>query len=214
MTRDDRPEAAAEAHTGEGSKWDSPIPLDRRGDLPAFPLDALPNWQAAFVEAEAMATQTPADMAGVFTLGATAAMVQGRARVEPVSGWIEELAPFLVALMPPGERKTAVHRDVTAPVVELEAALIEETRGEIAEAYALRGVLEKRLELAKKAAAGKQAGPELMEAVRELARELDALPAPVAPRISADDVTPEALGSLLADHGSIAVLSAEGGSSI
>lgn len=191
--------------------WETPVPLDRRGDLPPFPLDALPNWQAAFVEAEATATQTPPDMAGVFVLGATAAMVQGHARVEPFSGWVEELAPFFVVLLPPGERKSGVHRDVTAPVVDLERTLVEETRGKIAEAHADRKVLEKRLESAQKTAAGKRSDPELEEQVRVLARELDDLPVPVSPRISADDVTPEALSSLLADHGAISILSAEGG---
>jgi replicative DNA helicase len=199
------------AASGRSENWELPVPLDRRAELPHFPLDALPNWQAAFVEATAIATQTPVDMAAVFSLGAVAAMIQGRVRVEPVPGWVEELAPFFVVIMQPGERKTAVHRDVLAPVVEYETSLIAEQRSSIAEARALHGVLEKQLDAAKKKAATKRGDAALQQEVRDLARELDELAVPVAPRIFADDVTPEACATLLADHGAISVLSAEGG---
>jgi hypothetical protein len=52
--------------------WEPPLSLDRSADLPAFPVQVLPPSLAAYVEAEAVANQTPPDMAAMFGLSALA----------------------------------------------------------------------------------------------------------------------------------------------
>ena len=69
--------------------WEPPLPLDRRADLPTFPVQALPPSLAAYVEAEAVATQTPPDMAAMFGLTALATVAGGRVTVEARPGWLE-----------------------------------------------------------------------------------------------------------------------------
>lgn len=49
--------------------WEAPVPF-HQFDLPPFPTDVFPGWLRAFVEAEARATQTPVDLAGMLTLSA------------------------------------------------------------------------------------------------------------------------------------------------
>src|SRR5207249_3816 len=63
----------AEASSDNGVPWDMPIPFPTDLVLPAFPVDCLPSWLAAWVTAEASATQTPPDLAAMLTLAAAGA---------------------------------------------------------------------------------------------------------------------------------------------
>ena len=47
--------------------WEPPLPFGE-DDLPAFPVEAFPDWLAEFVRAEATATQTPLDLAAMLVL--------------------------------------------------------------------------------------------------------------------------------------------------
>jgi replicative DNA helicase len=75
-------------------------------------------------------------------------------------------------------------------------------------------ILEERLQRAQREAAKAPPNQQAQkrDEARQLARELVAMSIPVAPRLTADDVTPEQLATLMYEHGGrIAVLSAEGG---
>lgn len=194
--------------------WRAPLPLKAARDLPCFPTDAFPPVFREFVEAEALATQTPVDMAALFALGSIATVSGGRARVEPVPGWVEGTNIFVTAVMEPGSRKSAVERDVKAPIVELERALAEKERPNIAELASRRRVAEARRDRAEKAAANAKPSDRfgLEQEAFDAARAVDEIVVPPLPRFFTADTTPEALGSLLAAHGGrMAVLSAEGG---
>ena len=97
---------------GSAAGWDQPIPLTRMARPPAFPVQALPEWLAEFVQAEATATQTPPDLAGMLVLTALAAAAGGLAEVQVRPGWREPLNLFTVTALPPGNRKSDVFRDV------------------------------------------------------------------------------------------------------
>src|SRR5215213_2119641 len=47
--------------------WPSPTPFGAP-ELPPFPVDALPDWLAAYVRAEAAATQVPPDLVAMLAL--------------------------------------------------------------------------------------------------------------------------------------------------
>ncbi len=194
--------------------WEPPLSLDRSSDLPAFPVEVLPASLAAFVEAEAVATQTPPDMAALFGLTALATVAGGRVTVEPRPGWVEGVNLFGAVAMEPGSRKSAVQRDMTAPVLEYERDLAVAARPDLADAASRRRVAEASLARLEKAVAG--AGPETRAGVEQersaAAVALAELTVPVEPRLFTADATPEALASLLFAHGGrMAVLSAEGG---
>jgi replicative DNA helicase len=195
--------------------WEAPMSLDRRDRLPAFPTTAMPAWLRMFVEAEAEATQTPLDMAAMFGLAALATVVGGRVEIEPVDGWFEGLNVFVVVAMEPGARKSAVHRDINAPIVEYEQLLVDQAKPDIAEQATIRRIAEAALAKAEKAAASAKDPDERKRAedqARTCASALERLDVPTPPRLITTDVTPEKLASLLCENGGrMAVLSAEGG---
>jgi hypothetical protein len=193
--------------------WPEPDWLDVP-DLPAFPTDALPEPFAEFVAAEAEATQTPADLAGMWVLSVLSAVSIGHAMICPRRGWSENPALWTVVAMEPGSRKSAVHRDVTAPLVAYESEIVDAAAPGVADAAGRRRIAEQRLTRAEKRAAD-ASGPEARDAeleARALAVELAEMPVPTLPRLFTADATPEALASRMAENrGVLSVLSAESG---
>ncbi|MFC3997968.1 YfjI family protein [Nocardiopsis sediminis] len=205
----------ADMHTPAPEPWDAPVPLGTRGPLPAFPVDALPEWVAAMVAATAEETQTPADMAGCLALAALSTAAGGRALVQVRGTWTEPVNIFTVVAMPPASRKSAVFRAMSAPLLRAEKHLAERAQPLIIDAQLARDVATGAAEKAKRAAAGSGTpggDPSLLADAADAAMAVESIKVPVVPRLVADDITPEAAASLLAEQGGrLAVLSAEGG---
>jgi replicative DNA helicase len=196
--------------------WETPAPLRADVDLPAFPVEALPDFLAAYVAAEATATQTPPDLPGMLVLAALATAAGGLARIQVRPGWQEPLNLFVVVALPPGSRKTAVFADVTRPLVRLDRDELARMRPLVVEAMTRKTAAEKSANKAiERVASAKTEDPagELAKAIQAQAEaEAEAIMVPPLPRLLADDITAEALASLLAEQsGRIALLSAEGG---
>ena len=195
--------------------FDAPIPLSSGNHaLAPFPVDALPDWLAEHVAAVAHATQTPPDMAGTLAVGMLAACAGGRAVVEVRRGWREPTNLYTVTAISPGNRKSAVHEVTCRPLRVVEAELTERARSAVTEADTAKKVAEKVAEQAR-SVAGKAKGAQrdsLTADAIAAAQMAEAITVPRLPRLLADDVTPEAVASLLADHGGrLAISSAEGG---
>lgn len=194
--------------------WEPPVEFDTF-DVPPFPVDALPPALAEFVAACAEATQTPPDLAGMLVLAASAAACAKRLEVEIKPGYREPANLFVAVVLPPAERKSAVMREVTAPLIAWEAKEAEQVAPQITRMTQRWAMSKKRLEAAiDRAAKAKTKGERepLELEVEELSEDHSKIVVPVEPRILADDATPEALASLLAQHGGrIAIFSAEGG---
>jgi Protein of unknown function (DUF3987) len=194
------------------SPWEPPVPFYEVA-LPPFPNQALPDWQRAFVKAEAEATQTPPDLAGMLTLSVMAATCAKKVRIQIKEGYTEPVNIYTATALAPGNRKTQVFADVVAPLEAWESAQAEVLRDEIAEAQARYRIMEQAVQKAQSDAA--KASPTEREALTteaiQLARELAAMHVPMPPRLIADDVSPERLATLLRDHdGRMAVMAAEG----
>jgi hypothetical protein len=196
------------------SDWDPPVEFGAF-ELPPFPAEALPSQLGDFVRACALATQTPMDLPGMLVLSATAACCAKRVVLEVKPGYREPLNLFTLAALPSGHRKSAVLREVAAPLIEWEAKAAEDKAPEIAKASQRWAISKKRLDsITDRAAKAKTKGEreQLELEVEDLTEQHAKLTLPPEPRILADDVTPEALGSLLAKYGGrMAILSAEGG---
>ena len=200
---------AVEAAAGT-EPWEPLVPLSAVGDLPGFPVKSLPQWGAAMVEAVAESTQTPADLAGVVYLGVLAAAAGGRAEVEVQPGWREPVNLYAAPAMPPGSRKSAVFREMTAPLLDAERALQDSAREAIAESVILQEIAQEQAKRAVSDAAKKGTDEAKANAIASKV-QAEALTMPGWPRLVADDATPEALISLLCEQGGrMAVLSAEG----
>lgn len=203
----------AELAAGQPRGWEPPVPLGATSRLPAFPVEVLPTWLGEYVAAVATATQTPPDLGGMLSLTALAAVAAGAVEIEPRPDWREPLCLYVAVGMEPGSRKSAVVNALTGPLVTFEQEQAETAKAIITEAATLRRVAEQAAHRAEQAA-GRATDPAEVEKLRAeaIARAAEAanLTVPPPPRWLADDATPEALASLLAAHGRIALLSAEG----
>lgn len=190
---------------------DQPWPSLSAREVPPFPLDALPPDAALFAESVAVATQTPVDLAAIIALGVMSAASLG-AGVVDCGGWEEELALYLMVALPSGERKSAVLREVCAPLQRLERDWRTSAAGVLREQRSRKEVLEiRRVKLAKRAGEADDIAErgELLIELEQLDQEIEQLGDPVPPRLLADDATPEVLASLLAKHDHLAVFAAE-----
>ena len=196
------------------SAWPDPVPLDPPRIPAVFPVDAFPAWAADYAAALSEATQTPPDLAGCCVLGVLAACTGGRVVVEARPGWREPVNLYLLPVLRPGSRKSAVISAATRPLYKIETTLRERAHSEIAEMATVREIAVKAADKATRDAAN--AKPDKRDALTSdavsAASQAAAIQVPIAPRLIADDITPEAAASLLADHGGrMAIISAEGG---
>ncbi|MBI4235861.1 MAG: DUF3987 domain-containing protein [Chloroflexi bacterium] len=192
--------------------WDAPLPFEERA-VPPFPTDALPGRVGEYVSALAEAYQVPADLPGVLVLGAGAAAGAGRVVVRLAPDWREPVNLYLLSVLASGERKSPTFVPVMHPLQERERELVAAGRPDAARAADEREVLDKALQNAKHEAARVKDGERdaAMQRVADLRRKLEECVVPPMPRLLADDATPEAVASLLAQYGRIAIASTEGG---
>ncbi|MBT7914777.1 DUF3987 domain-containing protein, partial [Candidatus Bathyarchaeota archaeon] len=108
-------------------EWPLLIPLDTP-DLPLLDLKLLPGWAGAFAEALSKSTETPPELAAGMVLVSCAAASARRLRVMVTPDYFEPTNLWIVAALPPGNRKSAVQSAATAPLIAWErdqAALLE-----------------------------------------------------------------------------------------
>lgn len=196
-------------HKGDG--WPDIIPLGQ-GRLMDFPVTVLPDPLARWVLEEAESTQTPLALAGMVAIAVAALAISGKVQLQAKSGFLLPLNLYIAVAMPPGARKSTVLADACKPLEEWEEKQALELGPEIEASKVKKDVLEGLAKKAKQQAmSGGENANELMDrAIR--AQQDGALYKPtLAPRLLCDDITPEALASLLSNHGKIGVFSAEGG---
>lgn len=200
--------------TSGGPMWDVPVPLGApHGAPPPFPIDVFPTWMGDMVAGVARFTQTDPAMVGPTALAVLSACAGGRLEVEPIAGWREPVNVFVSVIAGPGERKSPVHRALTAPLFAAEEGLAAKIRPQIEEAAALKDIAARQAEQAKAHAAKATEKPE--EAAAEAiaaALAAEAITVPHLPKLIVDDATPERLVGLMAAHGGrMAIISDEGG---
>jgi hypothetical protein len=193
--------------------WEVPVPLDEQS-VPGFPLDVFAPWLREWVLAEAVATQTPIDLAGMLALSVLSTACAGKLRVRVRPGFEDGLNTFVVVVLPVANRKSAVFRDATRPVIEFERHECERQRDEIGQMAQRKRVLEARLEWLEKQAAKAVDDAEQTVArgdANSVRRELAGVHVPAEPRLVIDDCTPEKLTMMMAEqYGRMAQLSPEG----
>lgn len=187
-------------------QWEKPKPLEKEVRLPSFPLDALPLVVRNYVKAVSESTATPIDMCAVASLAVIAGTVQGKYRIRGKPDYFEPLNLYTVIIANPGERKSAIINAMTKHVHEFEREVNKNRQSEIDRQKIEISTKEKqikKLEDANKADEAYYLKTECRELEAEQIKPL---------RLIADDVTPEALTSLLADNnGKLSIISAEGG---
>lgn len=180
-------------------------------ELPAFPVEALPNVVKTYVSAVAEHSQTAPDMAAVISLGVLAVCLQGKYMVEGSPGYYEPLSLYTVVIAAPGERKSSVMRDMTRYLYEYEQEYNQSRSAEIRKNRLERESLERQIITEKKKL--EQKYDWTVEAnLCHLQAQLDEKPELKPARFFADDCSSEALTSLMSNNGgTFAVISTEGG---
>lgn len=201
---------SAANYTRDG--WPDPLLFN---EAHAIPLSShiLPDNIGCFVRELADATETPEDMAVACCLGVLSTAVAGKYCVSPKEGWYESLNTYWSIELPPANRKSAVVRACTEPLVQWErkqnAAISEERE----RASSLRKNEEKRIEKMRKKATDMQDADERAALYEEIQRVEAALPEiPIPARTFANNITPESLEQYVDEQRNVfAVISDEGG---
>lgn len=188
------------------------MPFDEAGKLELFPIKSLPGAVRDMVEALAISTQTPPEMAGVLALGVLSTLYQRRFKVRITEDWTEPLNLYCVAIAQPGERKSAVLSTLTEPIREFERDQRFRDAEKVEQNKTQRQILEGQLAQLKKEAAKNPDNTEAAEQALEFASKLANFKDLHPLRLLADDATPEKLVDLMEQQdGCLTICSAEGG---
>jgi putative DNA primase/helicase len=165
------------------------------------------------IEAVAKATETPVELGATLGLTTIATCCQKIFEVVIDASYREPLSLWGVSALESGNRKTAVHFKMTEPLRVKERELCEQSKAAIAQAESERATTEARVKAIRARIANCEDFEDIAQGQREIDRLLVAMPdVPAAPRLWAQDITPEQLGRVMADNGErMAILSDEGG---
>lgn len=158
---------------------------------PGYPIDVLPTAYREMVAAVAASTCTPHDLAGGMVLAVLASLAQRRWQAVVSADHREVLSLYVLIAMSSGERKSAVVRELVAPLWDRVRSERETLAPEIAEADLRRRSLEREIESLLRGGP-KGAHPDVETAARRRG-DLDALEVPEPRRLVIGDATPEAL---------------------
>ena len=172
--------------------------------LPVFKTDWLGGAVGDFAAALTENLQVPGDMTCLSIIGATSTAILGRMEICPRQGWNEPAHANTATSLQASEKKSQVQGRTFRPIRAHEARVNVARMPEVARSRTRRRVLERASEKAISQGNADEAD--------RLAAELAGLEDVQPVTLLASDVTPEALVQLAsANHGCIALVSAEGG---
>ena len=203
--------AMASTWSGDSEGLESPIPLDG-GQPIKMDRELLPGIVGDMARAVSVETETPIELAASLALSVLATACQRKMILNIKPGYDEPLNIWTNTPMDPANRKSSVHKKMTDPLTQWELRKGAEYASKIKEASITRENQEARVKsLRQKYGRAKKAALEEIAAeILEIERDL--VPVPSVPKIWAQDVTPEHLGTLLNTHGeAMSILSSEGG---
>ncbi len=201
-----------ERRTPDG-EWPKLIPLDAF-EAPAIPEDILPGWAGDFARELARAIQVPFPYCLATVLGAASLAVSSVVRCIRIrQGYREPLNLYILAPLPPGERKSAIVNAVCAPIYEWESEQESLQYQEIQTALSRRKTQLKNIDSKRKRAAKLKDKDERAVITEEIATEEACLVnVPPLPRFLVDDITVEKLADLIGiQQGVVGIITSEGG---
>jgi hypothetical protein len=180
--------------------WPDLIPLESP-TLPRMRSTLLPGFAGKFVRALSAATETSPELAFAMVLGAVATAAARRFVVQVMPGYIEPPNIWILAAQPSGTRKSVVQSATTKPLVVWEFEQAKAVAPEIKKISSERKTSEARIKKLRTKAASAESQKEADTFAAEASTlEADLQDIPSEPQLWTSDVTPERLGSLLADN--------------
>lgn len=189
-------------------EWETPIPFDEYS-LPAFPIETLPKVIKEYVVALAESTQTPIDMAATSAIAVLSVCLQGKYKVQPKPDWTEPVNTFVLNVMEPSERKSAVESAIVKPLNVYEQEYNKKNAGLFEKTKMQKRILEKKQRgIEEQFSKNKATEEDVSRIADEIANFKEIKPL----RLYVDDITAEKLISVLADSDErTAILSSESG---
>lgn len=208
-----KPAAKTQTPTRVAAGWEEPVPLTSRTAVPPFEIGLLPVWLAEWSNAITAEKGAALDLAANLALGVIAGAIARNVQVSPRPGWYEPTNLYVLVALDPGQAKSPVFKAALRPVRTLERLRMQAWEQQRAAAQVSDAILDKRRrDLVNAAADDDELDPDsLQEQINELRAGLGELETTPKPRLLTEDVTPEGLAALLADHGRIVAASDEGG---
>lgn len=186
-------------------KWKAPLPFNEV-NLPPFPVKSLPWPLGEWVTAVSQNTETPTDMAAVCALAVLSCTVQGKFVVSPKSHYSEPLNLYFLIVANSGERKSAIVRLMTQPIYQYERKENERRRTLMENEQVKLNSLKRQVENLERDGKNEKASK-----IRVQYRSIEQNQTKPL-RLIADDTTPEAMTSLLANNnGVLSIITTEGG---
>ena len=193
-------------------EWPAPVPFTAH-TVPTLDPVNLPPILGDFSAALAEEKQVPVEIAVAMGIPVLSAAAQRGYLIQIRQGYIEPLNLYTMCPMDPANRKSAVVEACTAPLREWERERAKALEPEIKSAMSRRLTIEKAIDGRR----NKAAKCKTQEEIDALQSEIEGLESqlpeiPTVPRLLADNVTPEGLGSLMEENGGcICIVTAEGG---
>jgi len=205
------PDFVTKVPVDETLGYAQPVSLDIQSP-PQMPKEIFTGWFGDMVSATSRATETPIELPALLGLSVLASACQRKFVVELEENYQEPLNIWTVVALEPGNRKTAVLQAMTKPLMEWEREAIERISEEIKKTEAERKNQEAQINSLRSQYA-KAKAMEAEDLEKEIIHLETTLPEiPSIPRLWAQDITPEKLGQLMAEHDEkIAIMSDEGG---
>ncbi|WP_052507095.1 DUF3987 domain-containing protein [Desulfonatronovibrio magnus] len=197
----------------QAESWPDLIPFSQY-DVPAINADDLPLWAGSMVREISDSLQVPAELAVTTVLGAVSLAVIGCVdEVEVKTGYSETLNLYLLAELPPAERKSGTIAISFRPIYAWESEQAEDMRDKIRAARSKRKSLEKVIDQRRSKLSRIKDQDKLNEEIESISKSEASLPdVPKSPRLIFDDSTNERVPTLLKDNNEVAgIVSAEGG---
>lgn len=207
-------EESSSGFTPHGDESQGPIPLnhDPLKNLPAFPLEALPECLSLAAKEVARFDKVPVESPATIALAMLATAIGKSAMVEERDGLDHFPALFFCLIAASGERKSPPFRRLQYPFVKYIEDMQERFAAVKSEVEASNAVVQSRIKRLHKDA--ERAGTQLDR--QDIARQISQLrvelqPLPMDPRRFTSDCTEQVLFKLMEQHGGeYSILSGEG----
>lgn len=149
------------------------------------------------------------DMAATAAIAVLSVCMQGKFKIRAKADWIEPVNTFVLDVMNPSERKSAVENAMLRPLNLFEAERNTQNSAAIESSKMQKRILERRQKVLEDQASKGKADA---EEVRRIAEEIAGYKEMKPMKLYVDDITTEKLTSVLAGNdGRAAILSTEGG---
>lgn len=201
------------------TNWQIPKDMEEK-ILPKFPTECLGTILKKYTIELAEELQVPEDMVGTAILGILGLCNQGKYKVEARKGWQETLNLFTLIIANPSEKKSPICKRLTNSIYEYEKQKNISLQPKIMSSKDNKQILEKKLaNLKKKLIKNDNANKDskinienIKKEIKDLQEQLIEFEEVNEVKLIADDVTPEALSSIMAKNNEkMAIISAEGG---